>query len=121
MLELDHDRSRNVRLEDLEIVEGSLRMVEVDALEEAHIEGGEDSAVLARFDAFPLDPDQEMHMEWKYAIEVGFSEDRLPSTLQHLGGVYGANVVSVLWGIVPDIREVFRALAPFLPAEPPTW
>jgi hypothetical protein len=99
----------------------------VDAWEDAELaraEGRadvEDSAILATFTATPIDPSQEMHMEWESAIEIGFDGDRLPETLSHLGGSYGLSITSVLRDIVPDIREVFRAVAPFLPAEPPRW
>ncbi len=118
-LELNPDTRRNVRIEDLEVAEGTFRSVLVDALEDAEFFGGEDSAILATFDAFPIDPSQEMHMDWESAIEIGFDRDRLPETLSHLGG--GLSITSLLREILPDVREVFRALAPFLPAEPPRW
>jgi len=121
MIRLNPDTSRNVNLTEMREEVGSFESVLVDALEEAEIFGGEDSAVLAKFTAFPIDPSQEMHMEWESAIEIGFDGDRLPETLSHLGGSYGLSITSVLQEIVPDIREVFRALAPFLPAEPPQW
>jgi hypothetical protein len=92
----------------------------VDGLEEAVIEGGEDSAILARLTANPIDARQEMHMEWESAIEIGFDRDRLPKTLSHLAG-WSSSITFALRDIVPDIREVFRALAPFLPAGPPRW
>ena len=126
MLALNPRTSRNVNLTDLDVETGSFESVEVDTLEDAeiaHAEGRpvEDGAMLATFNAVPIDPDEEMHMEWESAIEIGFDEDRLPKTLHHLGGTYGMSVIYVLRGIVPDIREVFRALASFLPAEPPRW
>lgn len=121
MLRLNPDTSRNVRIEEEQATAGPFEFAVVDALEEAEIEGGEDAAILARFTAVPIDPGQEMHMDWEGAIEIGFDGDRLPETLSHLGGTFGLSVTSVLRDIVPDIREVFRALAPFLPAEPPRW
>jgi hypothetical protein len=121
MPRLNPTTSRNVRIEDMEVVEGSLRTAEVDALEEAHILGEEDGAILATFTALPVDPSKEMHMEWESAIEIGFDQDRLPGTLSHLAGSLGLGITFALREIVPDIREVFRALAPFLPAEPPRW
>jgi hypothetical protein len=99
--------------------------VEVTALEDAAItraEGrpadGEDSAILATFTAVPIDPGQEIHMDWESAIGIGFDGDRLPDTLRFTAN---GSIIWTLRNIVPDIREVFRALAPFLPAEPPAW
>ncbi len=126
MVRLNPDTSRNVNVTDIRAEAGSFESIQVDAWEDAEIaraEGRrvEDGAILATFTATPIDPSQEMHMDWESAIEIGFDEDRLPETLSHLGGTYGLSVTSVLRYIVPDIREVFRALAPFLPAEPPRW
>lgn len=125
LLELDSEKSRNVNISDLSATEGPLDFAIVDGLEETEIEraetgGAEEGAILATFRAEPINPSEEMRMEWKYAIEIGLSEDRLPATLSHLGGVFGTNVVFALRGIVPKIREVFQVLAPFLPAEPPS-
>jgi hypothetical protein len=120
-LSLNPNTSRNVRVEDLQVTEGPVDFAIVDGLEEAEVEGGEDSAILARLTAVPVDPGQEMHMEWESAIEIGFDQDRLPGTLSHLAGSLGLGITFALREIVPDIREAFRALAPFLPAEPPGW
>lgn len=127
MIRLNPDTSRNVNLTDMHEAVGSFRSLQVSAWEDAEIERAEgrtdveDSAILATFTATPIDPSQEMHMEWESAIEIGFDGDRLPETLSHLGGSYGLSITSVLRDIVPDISEVFRAVAPFLPAEPPQW
>jgi hypothetical protein len=120
-LGLNPNTSRNVGVEDMQVREGPLDFAIVDGLEDAEIEGGEDSAILARLAARPIDLHQEMHMEWESAIEIGFDGDRLPDTLFLVGGGLGAGITFALCEIVPDIREVFRALAPFLPAEPPRW
>lgn len=127
MLALDPDASRNVRIKNIHIIEGSTSDAELEAEDEAQLVRAEgrravvDSAILATLYALAIDPSQEMHMEWESAIQIGFDGDRLPKTLSHLGGSYGLSIISVLRDIVPDVREVFRALAPFLPAEPPRW
>jgi hypothetical protein len=125
MLALDPDASRNVCIKNIHIIEGSTSDAELEAWDEAQLmqaEGRravEDSAILATFYAVPIDPSQEMHMEWESAIQIGFDQDRLPATLPHLGGTFGDNIPWLCKEIIRDIREAFRSLAPFLPAEPP--
>jgi hypothetical protein len=118
MLRLDPATSMNVQIEDLNVTEGPFYFAILDGLDEAAIEGGEDSAILARFTAFPIDPSEEMHMEWESAVEINFGADRMPDTLSSSANL---PIMMVLRNILPDIREVFRSLAPFLPAEPPRW
>lgn len=127
LLGLDPTRSRNVRIENLTVTEGQFSFAEVDALEDAELaraegrEESEDGAILARCDAFPIDPSQEVNMEWESAIQIGFAQDWLPDTLSHLAGGMGGGIPWLCRGILRDIREVFRALAPFLPSDPPRW
>lgn len=126
ILEPDPDNSHNVSISDLSVTEGPLSFAIVDGLEQAEAELAdtgiaEESPILATFHAERINPEEEMHMAWRYAIEIGFSKDRLPETLSELGGIFGTNVVFALSGIVPKIRAVFQAIAPFLAAEPPAW
>jgi hypothetical protein len=83
--------------------------------------GSKGRAILATFDAYPVDPGQEMQTEWESAIQIGFDQDRLPTTVPHLGGAFGDNIPWICKEIIRDIREVFQALSPFLPPEPPQW
>jgi hypothetical protein len=121
LLRLNPTTSHNVHVTDLVVKQGSFDILQADAWEHAEMFGGEDCAMLATFTAVPVDPSQEMHMDWEGAIEIAFDEDRLPPTLSHLGGTFGLSITGALYFIVPDITEVFRALAPFLPADPPAW
>jgi hypothetical protein len=121
-LRLNDRTTRNVRsITDMRLIEGPISNAELEGLEEAEFWGGEYSAILATFSAIPADPGQEMHMDWDGAIEIGFDADRLPETLSYLGENFSMPIAWSLRQIIPDIREIFRALAPFLPAEPPTW
>jgi len=117
-LRLNDAASRNVVIDMLRVEEGSLEIAIVAGLEEAEIFGGEDSAILATFEAVPADPSEEMHMEWEDPIELVFDPDRMPDTLSLSSDM---PILWVLRGIIPDVREVFRSLGPFLPAEPPRW
>ncbi len=112
----------NVRIENLQ-AEEYLEGAEVDALEDAELARAEgripkDGAILATFEAFPIDPKREMDMKWESAIQIGFDVDRLPDSLDYIGGRFGMGVIEATRGIVPDMREVFRALSPFLPDRP---
>jgi hypothetical protein len=121
-IRLNHRTSGNVRpITDFEPIRGLISDAELEGLEESEFWGGEDTAILATFTAFPVDPSQKMHMDWEGAIQITFDPDRLPNTLDFLGDAWSMSIPWALRGIVPDIREVFRALAPFLPVEPPRW
>ena len=121
MIRLQPETSRNVNLTEMREAVGSFEAVVVEGLEDAAIFGGENGAALARFTAFPINAGKEWHLDWESAITIGFDGDRLPHTLSHLAGTFGPSITSIIRDILPDIREVFRALAPFLPAEPPKW
>jgi len=111
---LNPDTSRNVRIEDLHVTDGSFYMAEIDSIEA----GEEPRAQLATFSAFPIDPDAEMHMDWEGAVEITFDRDRLPDTLSTLASL---PITAWSWNILPDVRAAARSLAPFLPDEPPRW
>jgi hypothetical protein len=117
-LGLNPRTSRNVRVEDFFAIDGPFDLADIDAIEEGDPTVDEYGAKLATFSAFPIDPDEEIHMDWESAIEITFDRDRLPETLTLAEGV---PIISWLRLIVPEVREVFRALAPFLPSEPPRW
>ena len=115
------DASRNLdRIEDLIPFDGPFEIAEVDALEAAEAFPGEEveGAKLASYIAYPVDPDEEVHVEWESAISICFDADRLPSTLTAIGDL---PMIWWLQPILPEIREVVGALTPFLPAEPPRW
>jgi hypothetical protein len=125
-LALNEGASRNVRIEDPRIAEGSISDAELEAWEDAQLaqaEGREvvEGAILGRFAATPIDPSLEMHMEWESAIQIGLVQDALPATLPHTGGALGDNIPWLGKEILRDIREVFLALSPFLPADAPSW
>ncbi len=113
--------SRNVQLEHL-YVEGSVDLLEaVTAMdEEVDVVMGLDPRPgihLASFSAEPINLDEEMHIEFEGALEIGFDVDRLPGTIRTLQG----SIDSDLWDVVPAVQRVISELSSFLPAEPPEW
>ena len=77
----------------------------------------EDTVRIASFHAEPIDSTREMHMEFEGALEIVFDEDRLPESVR----LADESIATVLLLIDLEVQDVFRALAPFLPAEPPEW
>lgn len=112
------DKCRNVRITDLDVETGNLTLLEGMALEDKEVFGGdEDRAMLARFTAEPINPGEEMDVDFESALEIIFDVDRLPPSCWR--GLDGQSLVWALWYIPGEIEKAFNALAPFLPDEPP--
>jgi hypothetical protein len=120
---LNPDTSRNVTVTHMLLEEGSLSLLEGIAAEEAvedramGLDPHEDTVRIASFCAEPTDPNAEMHMDFEGALEIVFDDDMLPESVR-LGD---EAIVTVLLLIALEIDDVFRALRPFLPVEPPEW
>jgi hypothetical protein len=96
-VELDRTRSRNIKVEKIEALRGSI--IDPDL---------EDSADLARVTAYPANSNEKMHMHFTNGLAITFA------TADTVPAVNGEEVEMVMWRAVNGASEAIRALRPFL-------
>lgn len=98
-IELDRTRSRNIKVKGMEVLRGPI---------EPELEGGAD---LARFVAYPANPNEKMHVHFTKGLAITMStRDTLPM-------VDGDEVDWVMSRAVRGAEEAIRKLRPFLEAD----
>lgn len=95
-VELDRSKSRNIKVERIDVLRG---VIDPEV---------EDSADLAKVTAYPANPNEKMHMHFTNGLAITLTAKSVPAA-------HGDEVAWVMSQILWDVEGVFSELRKFLP------